>query len=277
MSTDITILQERAINEALNGHFQKAIDFNKEIVRADSNNLEAYLRLGFASFQINDFKNAHKYYLKALKIQPANQIAKINLDKLKILGKRSRHKVTEKNTSSLDPNLFLNVIGKTKVVPLVNLGQINLLAKLKVGQRVYLKIKKRRVEIRNENNEYIGALPDDISKRLIFFIEAGSHYIAYIKEAAKNQVDVFLKEEKKGKKVERYSSFPRNIQDDLKIMSVPEGDEDNLGVEKTPHEEAEEDGKEKPVDIEALAEEIEEKEYYPENAHFKEDKEDFEE
>lgn len=273
--TEITIdiLQEKAINEALRGHFEKAIEINKEIINIDPSNFDTYLRLGFACFQINDLKHARKYYQKALKIQPANQIAKINLDKIKILEKKGRFKISKRSADELNPNLFLNIIGKTKVIPLVNLGQINLLVKLKVGQRIYLKIKKRKIEVRTEVNEYVGALPDDMSKRLIFFIEAGAQYTSYIKEAFKNEVDIFVKEEKKGKKVERYISFPRNIQDDLKIMGVTE---DNIEVDKIPRQDNEDD-KGNPLDIEALAEEMDEKEYYSEDSHLKEEKEDFEE
>lgn len=271
------ILQEKAVNAALRGDFKKAIEYNLAILKNNTRDIDAYLRLGFACMQRNDFKNSRKYYQKALKLQNAHPIAQANIEKINILEKRGRARKNDKTTPAFDPNLFLNVSGKTKVAPLINLGHISLLAKLKIGQRVYLKIKKRRVEVRNENNEYIGALPDDISKRLIFFIEEKSIYTCYIKEALKNQVHVFLKEEKKGKKVERYVSFPRNIQDDLKLMNTPGEEENNeIGLHLSDEDEDSET-KAQVVDIEALAEEVDEKEEFAENAQFKEEKDDFEE
>ncbi|EKE13822.1 MAG: tetratricopeptide TPR_2 repeat protein, partial [uncultured bacterium] len=206
---NLEFLEEEAINEALKGNYKKAIEVNKQIISDNPSYLDAHLRLGFAYFQINNFNCAKRYYQNALKIQPANQIAKNNLEKIRILGKKGKDKNDKKNNTPLDPNLFLNIFGKTKVIPLVNLGQINLLAKLKVGQKINLKIKKRRLEVRNKQKEYIGALPDDISKRLIYFILAKSSYSAYIKETSKKHVDIFVKEETKGKKVTKLISFNR--------------------------------------------------------------------
>ncbi len=276
-------IQEKAIEVALKGDFKKAMELNLFIIKNNPQDLDAYLRLGFASLQLNDFKKARIYYQRALKIQKPNLIAQTNLEKIAILEKRGKSRKDKKVLLSFDPNLFLNVIGKTKIVTLINLGNIATLAKLKIGQKVYLKIKKRRVEIRTENNEYIGALPDDISKRLIFFIEARSMYRTYIKEASKNHVDIFLKEEKKGKKVSHYVSFPRNIQEDLKIMGAAENDDEQYrddekqSLEKSRADDEEENAKEKPVDIEALAEQIDEKEELGENNQFEEEKDDFEE
>ncbi|KXK10578.1 MAG: hypothetical protein UZ22_OP11002000682 [Microgenomates bacterium OLB23] len=80
--------------------------------------------------------------------------------------------------------------------------------------------------MRNEQDEYVGALPDDISKRLIFLLEGKSVFNTFIKAATKNSVDVFIREEKKGRKVKNFVSFPENIQDDFKLMSGKSGDDE---------------------------------------------------
>jgi len=114
--------------------------------------------------------------------------------------------------------------GRTRIVTLSNIGQADVLAMLKIGEHVFLKSKKRRIEVRNKKGDYIGCLPDDISKRLAFFIEAKTEYDTIIKAATKNSVDVFIKETVKGAKVKHYISFPENIQDDLKkIMHFHDG------------------------------------------------------
>jgi len=262
------ILKEKAIELALKEKWPEAITINKKIIEKEPDDLETYLRLGFALWQIGDLNAAKKAYYKALKIQPGNQIATNNLERIKILKeKHSLILTTKKQKILLDPNLFLNIPGKTRTISLVNLGQINTLAKLKVGQEVYLKIKKRRVEVRNEENEYIGALPDDLSKRLILFMNAKSQYRTFIKEVSKKNVEVFIKEEKRGKKVRRYHSFPKNLQADLKMLT---------GNEEVPETDEEGDKEEGPLDLEELAEEVEEKEYYPETS-LDEEREDFEE
>ena len=123
----------------------------------------------------------------------------------------------------------MTVKGKTRTVTLINLGQADVLAQLQVGEIVLLQVRKRRLEVRNHMSEYIGCLPDDISKRLIFFLEAKSEYETIIKEATKHSVEVFIKERKKGAKVRNFISFPDNIQDDMKrIIGKTEDDEENV-------------------------------------------------
>lgn len=256
-------LEQKSINEAVLGNWAKAATLNEKIVKDSKNNIDAYLRLGFANLQLGSITKAKKSYLKALKLHPASQIAISNLEKIRILEKKGdKFKSTGTKSPSVDPNLFLNIVGKTKVIALINIGQANLLVKLKVGQMLVLKIKKRRVEIRTETNEYIGALPDDISKRMIFFIEAGSEYEAFIKETSKNSVDIFIREVKKGRKVAHYTSFPKNIQDDIRLFMQDE--EDRHHTEDETEEEGE-DG-ESPVDLERLADQVVETEFYPEEA-----------
>lgn len=269
MNLNLDILKDQAIEAAIKGKWEKAIELNQKIINQVPEDLEAHLRLGFAYLQIGDLSQAKKSYLKALRIQPGNKIASNNLEKIKILIKtRQSLKLKNNKKINIDPNIFLDIPGKTKVVSLVNLGQINVLAKLEIGQKVNLKIKKRRIEIRTENNEYIGALPDDISKRLIIFIKGGSQYLGYIKEVSKKNVDVFIKEIKKGRRLKQYPSFPKNIQTDLKIITGEE-------IEETENQEEIID--EAPIDFEKLAEELEEKEIYPEIPHDEELEEEFEE
>src|SRR3990167_10834058 len=180
---DVDFLEQNAVDAAINAHWQIAIDYNKKISRLDKKNLGAQLRLGYAYIQLHKLKEAKTAYKKVLRLQKGNQIAEENLERIKILELRGAKKPPKKPVK-LDPNLFLELPGKTKSSTLVNLGQKNALANLATGQQVELKTKKRKMEIRTENNDYIGALPDDLSKRLSIFIRAGSEYATFIKEVS---------------------------------------------------------------------------------------------
>jgi hypothetical protein len=92
--------------------------------------------------------------------------------------------------------------------------------------------KKRRVEVRTSNGEYIGTLPDDLSRRIIFFIKAKSEYVTYVKESTLTRVIVFIKEEKKGRTVMHQISFPQNIQKKLDESTVNEDKEEAEGAEE---------------------------------------------
>ncbi len=248
---NIEKLEQQAVDAAVHFDWNTAVSINKKIIDEEKNNLPAHLRLGFAYLQMRKFNDAKRYYRKALKIQSTSNVAKENLERIKVLQLRSSKK-SRHISIDLDPNLFLEIPGKTKSVMLVNLGQKNILAQLGVGQDIVLKIKKRKVEVRTKENEYIGSLPDDLSRRLLVFLMAKSKYFVYIKEANLNKVSVFIREEKKGNKVRNYLSFPQNIQAHIQEMQAEkEGDEDSEEVTE--------------IDLEKLAENLtsEEKEYLP--------------
>ncbi|PIU74652.1 hypothetical protein COS77_00400 [Candidatus Roizmanbacteria bacterium CG06_land_8_20_14_3_00_34_14] len=249
---DFSNIEEQAINCAMNGQWTEAIKFNESIIKIDKKNIEAYLRLGFANLQINKIKKAKEYYLQALKIQPNNGFVKKNLDRIKILESK---KLISSNTTPLDPLLFVDIPGKTKTVSLVNCGPKSVLAKLTVGQKVFLMVKKRRVEIRTEEKEYAGCLPDDLSKRLAIFIKNGGVFSVYIKETSLKMINVLIKEEKKGAKMMKFVAFPSDLSVNLSRMESSSGEEIS-------DDEAEEISL---LDLEKLAENLnnEEKEYLP--------------
>jgi len=64
--------------------------------------------------------------------------------------------------------------------------------------------------VRTQHDEFIGNLPDDISKRLSYFIKNDSDYSTHIKEISLTDVVIFIREIVKGKKVNQYPSFPSN-------------------------------------------------------------------
>jgi len=223
------LLEKEAIDAAINSQWEQAIKLNEKIVAKDKKNADAYLRLGFAYLQKSKIKKAKNYYRKAQKLQPGNYSITENLERIKILEAK---KISRLSPTQLNPYVFIDVPGKTKTVTLVNCGQKSVLAKLNVGQDVFLVPKRRRIEVRSKEKEYIGCLPDDISKRLIIFIKAGSDFRCFVKETTLKVTSVFLKEEKKGKKVARYASFPINFQSGLANIHLSDEESKENEVEE---------------------------------------------
>lgn len=246
-------LEKQAIDLAINNQWKEAITVNKTIIKIDKKNLPALLRLGLAYLQTNKLKQAKICYQKVLKLQPGNSIALDNLEKIKILEEKKINSLPKKQTY-LDPNLFLEIPGKTILAQLINLGQKNILAQLTIGEKVNTKIRRRKIEIRSEKNHYVGSLPDDLSQRLIFFLKAKSTYSCFIKEVSLKKVVVFIREEKKGNSVNQFISFPNNLQRNINFLKQVNTEEE---TEK-------ETGEELKNEIEILAEKLEEnKDYYP--------------
>ena len=252
--TEIEIMEQDAINAAIAYRWSDAIKLNKKILSLNKKNLSALLRLAFAYMRLDDLDHARKYYRQVLKIQPINSVAIENLERIKILQNK-KIKNQKKTKVMFNPELFLESAGKTKSVKLVNLGQKNVLAQLLVGQEVVLKTKKRKVEVRTKyDDEYIGSLPDDLSKRLRLFIKAKSQYSAFIKENSLNNLIVFIREDSKGKKVANYISFPLDLSKNINEIQK----EESLVDEETTEDSLE-------LDIEKIAESLttEEKDALP--------------
>lgn len=221
---NLNILEQQAINAAINTHWQEAVALNLKIIQIDKKNIDAYLRLGFAYLQLKKIKEAKKCYQETLKIQPGNYTATENLERIKTLLEKKTPPLKKRGEKCLilDPNLFIEIPGRTKTVNLVNPGQKNILAQLTIGQQVFLRQKKRRIEIRSGENEYIGRLPDDLSRRLSILINAGSEFTAHIKEANLRKVAIFLQEVKRGKRVLKYLPFPTSINHQLHQITQEE-------------------------------------------------------
>ena len=202
-------LENAAVDAAICANWLDAIEINKKIVSAQKNDVQAYLRLGFAYLQMQKLNNALEQYKAVLAIQPQNMIAAEYAEKIKL--QKTDHKKTTGVKLLLDPQTFVELPGKTKSVSLNQLGQKNILASLIVGEQVYLSIRKRHVEIRTESGEYAGILPDDVGTRLMYFLENDSVYHVFVQEATLNTVSVFIREITKGKKVEKMASFPVDI------------------------------------------------------------------
>jgi hypothetical protein len=238
----IDFLEQQAVDAAINLEWEKAIELNKEIHKLEPDNIGAVLRLGYAMFQLKNINEAKVYYEKALKIQPNNPVANDYLERIDVLLNNKKSPTTKNKQKIIyDPNLFLEIPGKTKSVSLVNLGQKNTLVHLMPGETVELIPKSHKIEVRTEDDEYIGSLPDDLSKRLMYFLKEQSEYSVHIKECTLNKIVAFIKEDVKGKKVSHYSSFPANIQNDLGQMEKEEhGDRDDDG-EVEPEEDEDQD------------------------------------
>lgn len=230
-------LEQKAIDSAVEGNWEAAIQANSQIIDIDPENIGAHLRLGYAYLQVNNLDQSKKEFKKVLELQPKNNIAEEHLEKITVLSKKNKKRRV--SATKYDPDLFIDIPGKTRTVHLVNLGQKEDLAGMNIGEEVYLKEKRRKLEVRTTDDEYLGCLPDDISKRLSYFINEGSAYTAHIKEIDLSSVVIFIREQLKGKKVRQYPSFPSNPHVMLSDINQLENEEEE--AEKSDDEEEDEE------------------------------------
>lgn len=224
---------QTAIDSALAQNWLIAIKINKELIKKNKDDLDAFARLAYAYTQVNEFEKAKKIYKKILTIDKYNQLAQKNLNKINNIGKNANLKQV---CPRVQPGLFIEEPGKTKVINLINLAPNKVISQLNIGETVNIHPKKHSVEIRGTDKSYYGALPDDIAFRLLKFIAAGNTYIACIKNIQKNCVSIFVREISRGKKLSHLSTFTplpskeysSSVNREIKkTLSLDEGEEED--------------------------------------------------
>lgn len=193
---------QQAIHATLQGNWDQAILLNLELLKENPKDVESLNRLAFAYSALGKNKEAKETYEKVLAIDDMNAIALRNLKRLEGMGKKATPQ-----TFHLDNSMFLEEVGKTKIISLVNPAPSKILRRLQIGQPVQLQIKRSKLFVLDENKEFLGMLPDNISRRLIKFMDGGNKYEAYVRASDEHTVSVFVKETKRAARYKHQPSF----------------------------------------------------------------------
>ena len=213
--TDLETLTKLAIEAAVSSDWKQAEKINKKIISLDQNDVGALNRLARAQVCEGNIKKAEKTYKSAIGLDPYNIIAKKNLEKLTKIPKNNGHLIpnsyaSHNGSTGSFSNYFLYEPGKTKIIPLLNLAPPSTIAGLNCGQKLTMTLKKHSVCIANSEGTYLGALPDDLSHKLITFISGGNKYDVYVKFSTSKKLTVFIREIERSSKFENQPSFLTN-------------------------------------------------------------------
>lgn len=198
-----TSAAQTAINLALLGNWEEAIDANLQIISLSPEDTDALNRLARAYSELGKISEARTTTKKVLKIDPVNPIALKSLEKWKTAGGRAAHL-----TGTTSTETFLEEPGKTKLVSLLNPGDVKIFANLDPGEEVRLFCHAHKVSINTLDGKYIGRIPDDLAARLRNLIKAGNKYQVLMKSVDPKEIKVFIRELEKGPKTQDISSFP---------------------------------------------------------------------
>jgi tetratricopeptide (TPR) repeat protein len=203
-------LKQDAIDAALKHDWEKAIQLNQILIKKNQNDLNGLNRLAFAYMKFGKYKDAVRFFNKVKSIDPYNKIAQKNLSRLSNLNEKNISPDTAPATVS--PMHFLEDPGKTKLVKCVNVAPSQTISTIYAGQEVFLKAKNHNVEVRDNSNRYLGALPDDLSFRLLKLISAKNRYSVFIRSVDKGAITILIREIERGKKFAFQPSFlPSNL------------------------------------------------------------------
>ncbi len=223
-------LTSQAIQAALSAQWNEALRLNEQILLAEPNNTDALNRLARTYFELGDLKKSKKYYEESLKQDPYNQIAFKFLKRIEVYQKKGGDRQTPSHTQiQIDSSSFIEEPGKTKQVNLIKVAEPQRLFLLSAGETVKLVAKSRSISVVDQNDRYLGALPDDISHRLLKLIKGGNKYQTFIKGVKANGLAILIRETYRASRFRNQPSFLDNLTGTLAYSSdhiLVEGDDD---------------------------------------------------
>ena len=119
--------------------------------------------------------------LLTAKLWPSTSITRIaqkNLQRLSYLKKTKTS--AETKTHKLEPQQFIEEIGKAGVVQLSNLAKPAVLARMVAGDVVNLKVNENNLDVVTARGEYLGRVDPRHGQRLVRLIRGGNKYSAAI-------------------------------------------------------------------------------------------------
>jgi tetratricopeptide (TPR) repeat protein len=204
---DIERLKDLAVEKAVEGNYEEAISINKQILEEDAEDIQALMQLAHAYWQIGNLSEAKAYYKKTLAINPNHNLATKRLSLLNAITAKDLPTLKDNKGKIVPITDLIEEPGKTKIIKLSHVGKPHDISMLSIGEEIFLNIRKRKIEIRDICDNFIGYLPDDISRRLIEFIQNKGVYEAFVFSIDRNEIKVFVREVKRSPKFKNSSTF----------------------------------------------------------------------
>ncbi len=166
---------EQAIQAAMQSRWPQAVELNRNILELFPNDVDALNRLGRALREQGQFREARESYRRAVEVDPNNNIARRNLESLANVQVDSAPVEAQQR---LDPTIFSAESGKSGNATIVGVSDRSLLARMAVGDQVYLHADGRALMVRNLAGETLGQVETRIAQRLIDLMQGGNTYAA---------------------------------------------------------------------------------------------------
>jgi len=182
---------KEAIDLAMQGQWQEAVAVNKEIMENFPDDVDTCNRLGRAYMELGQYARAREAYSQAVELDPYNAIANRNLRRLSDLKESVD---TEVETDKVEPQQFIEEIGKAGVITLYDLAPKEIRARIVAGDRVYLKVDGSSLTVENSRGEYLGQVAPRLAQRLARLMVGGNKYTAAVVSSREDMMTVIIRE-----------------------------------------------------------------------------------
>ncbi len=183
---------KQAIALAMQGRWREAVAANMILLESFPNDVDICHRLGRAYMELGEYSQAREAYEKAVELDSYNTIAIKNLNRLSHLGDIVVS--SGGGFQKVEPQQFIEEVGKAGVVSLWHLAPAEVLAKTVAGDKLDLKIEGPSLVVENSLGEYLGQVEPKHGQRLIKLMEGGNEYTATIISSTVEAVKAIIRE-----------------------------------------------------------------------------------
>ncbi|MGI9253184.1 MAG: tetratricopeptide repeat protein [Thermomicrobiales bacterium] len=204
-------LVEDARHASHNGNWDDAIALNLLLIEKNPRDAEAYNRIGRAHLALRRLQEAREAYQRSLKADPANLIARRNLQRLDQLKNRPETDLTIFADAMPSTAVFIEEVGKTWVDELVNAIDLDLLAEVFPGEKLEMKIEGNRLVVYRNNGQRLGEVEAKTAERVIQLMMGDNKYDIFALGISGHSLRIILREVFRDPKNAQQISFPRQI------------------------------------------------------------------
>ncbi len=214
-------LVTEAQTAATDGRWEESLAINDRIIERFPREAEALNRKGRALIELRQLGSARDAYAESLKADPANMIARRNLQRLEMLYNRADGTLEGADTAPAvlpKPNTFIEEIGKTWVDELANPADLSHLAEVSPGEQLQLSVEDGKVYLVSDDGLRLGEVGAPIGQRLVDLMDGGNRYEAYALGISSQSLRVMIRETFKDPAQATKLSFPEQVRKTQELM-----------------------------------------------------------
>lgn len=206
---------------AAEGRWEESLAINDRIIERFPREAEALNRKGRALIELRQLGSARDAYAEALKADPANMIARRNLQRLEMLYNRADGTLEGAETAHTilpKANTFIEEVGKTWVDELANPADLSHLAEVSPGEQLQIVVEDGKVFLVSDDGLRLGEVGAPIGQRMADLMEGGNRYEAYALGISSQSLRGIIREMYKDPAQVTKLSFPEQVRKTQELM-----------------------------------------------------------
>lgn len=213
-------LNAEALTASLEYRWDDAIALNDEILERFPRDAEALNRKGRAYMEMGQLATAREAYSDALKADPANMIARRNLQRLETIYQSDDTEQAAPRGDMGIPrgNVFVEEIGKTLIDELTHPAANEVLAHVAPGDQLKLVVEGERVFVKTVGDVELGQVDQSVGSRMAKLIGIGHEFEAYALGQSMNTLRIIIRETVRAEESEGIMTFPRQLPPNLDLL-----------------------------------------------------------